>query len=460
MKWRVMMELTASDGTVRTHEINTGGTNTVECSAATMGLTLADGKRVLAGLQHHLVQAQAEEYCRQRRVCSHCRSQRPLKDVRARRLTSLFGTVEVRAPRFLPCRCAVTHRHTLNPVAEIMPDRCTPEYERVIAKMGSLLPYRRARTLLSEFLPLCDIPAVETTRRRTIKVGARLEQQAVAGQPPAPTAAAQAIAVSIDGGHVRSVRSYQVRSFEVVLAQVSNDDGKQIVFSSMPAEADRQWDQLRGVLHGLGATPATPVTILSDGADGPRSLGEAASVGPTHHVLDWFHLSMRIQHVAQAAKSWPDASAEDCTAGIHLSETIERIRWRLWHGQVGRGLELIGETMATLEALAETTSPAAAIALKVARLLGDLETYVCGQSDIIIDYATARRREEPISTAVTESTVQWLLHRRMNAQQQMRWTPRGAHLMLKVRCAVMNGTLEHDHAVAERRVCRPFRRAA
>jgi hypothetical protein len=48
----------------------------------------------------------------------------------------------------------------------------------------------------------------------------------------------------------------------------------------------------------------------------------------------------------------------------------------------------------------------------------------------------------------------------MNAQQQMRWTPRGAHLMLKVRCAVMNDTLERDHAVAERRVCRPFRRAA
>ena len=45
------------------------------------------------------------------------------------------------------------------------------------------------------------------------------------------------------------------------------------------------------------------------------------------------------------------------------------------------------------------------------------------------NYATARRREEPISTAVTESTVQWLVHRRMNAQQQMRWTPRGAHLI-------------------------------
>jgi len=56
----------------------------------------------------------------------------------------------------------------------------------------------------------------------------------------------------------------------------------------MPAEADRQTLQLRGVLHDLGATSRTPVTVLSDSAAGPRSLGEAASVGPTHHVLDWF----------------------------------------------------------------------------------------------------------------------------------------------------------------------------
>ena len=227
--------------------------NTAECSATTVGLTLADGKRTLAGLRSHLVQARTEEYCRQRRLCSHCGSQRPLKDIRARRLLSVFGTVEVRAPRFLPCRCAVTRRHILNPIAEIMPDRCTPEYERLIAKIGSLLPYRRARTLLSEFLPFADVPAVETTRRRTMRVGARLEKLAVASQPPAPAAKARTIAMSIDGGHVRSVRNYQVRSFEVMLARVSNDDGQQVVFASMSAKADRQREQLRGVLHGLGA---------------------------------------------------------------------------------------------------------------------------------------------------------------------------------------------------------------
>jgi hypothetical protein len=34
---------------------------------------------------------------------------------------------------------------TITPAAEIMPDRCTLEYERTLAKMGALLPYRRAR---------------------------------------------------------------------------------------------------------------------------------------------------------------------------------------------------------------------------------------------------------------------------------------------------------------------------
>jgi hypothetical protein len=45
IKWRVMVELAGSDGTVLTLEISIGGSNTVECPEATIGLTLADGKR-------------------------------------------------------------------------------------------------------------------------------------------------------------------------------------------------------------------------------------------------------------------------------------------------------------------------------------------------------------------------------------------------------------------------------
>ena len=103
--------------------------------------------------------------------------------------------------------------------------------------------------------------------------------------------------------------------------------------------------------------------------------------------------------------------------GARLADAVERIRRRLWHGQVRRALDLIRETLARLGAMAEAAPVAAA---KVAALLRGLETYVSGQADLIIDYAEGRRRGEPISTATTESTVQWLLHRRMGANQQMR----------------------------------------
>ena len=43
-------------------------------------------------------------------------------------------------------------------------------------------------------------------------------------------------------------------------------------FCGVPGEADQQQTQLNGVLSGLGMTADTEVTILSDGADGPRSL--------------------------------------------------------------------------------------------------------------------------------------------------------------------------------------------
>ena len=68
MKWRVMVELTGSDGIVRLHEVSAGGSNTIECSAGTVGLTLADGKRTLAGLQDHLVRAQAGQNARNARI--------------------------------------------------------------------------------------------------------------------------------------------------------------------------------------------------------------------------------------------------------------------------------------------------------------------------------------------------------------------------------------------------------
>jgi hypothetical protein len=87
----------------------------------------------------------------------------------------------------------------------------------------------------------------------------------------------------------------------------------------------------------------------------------------------------------QAAKSWPDATPGDRTEAACLADTIEHIRWRLWHGQVQRALDLIGDTLMILDAAAETASPHAATAGRVAGVLRGLETYVSGQSGLIVD---------------------------------------------------------------------------
>jgi hypothetical protein len=219
VQWRVIVELSSTVGAKQVYEVHVGGDSKAECSAATLGLSLDEAKLVLAGLQRRLVQTQAEEHCRVRRRYPRCGEQRPLKDLRPRQLRSLFGTVEIRAPRFEPCQCGVTLRTILSAVEEIMPDRCTPEYERMLAELGALLPYRRARTLLGTFFPVGDLPTIDTIQRRTLQVGARLEREAVATRTPLPPPAnAETIELSIDSGHLRAVRSYHVRTIEVFVA--------------------------------------------------------------------------------------------------------------------------------------------------------------------------------------------------------------------------------------------------
>ena len=48
---------------------------------------------------------QVAAYAAHHRVCAACGLLQPLKDRRTRRLQTLFGTIEVEAPRFKVCRC-------------------------------------------------------------------------------------------------------------------------------------------------------------------------------------------------------------------------------------------------------------------------------------------------------------------------------------------------------------------
>ncbi len=47
-----------------------------------------------------------------------------------------------------------------------------------------------------------------------------------------------------------------------------------------------------------------------------------------------------------------------------------------------------------------------------------------------------------VSTGFVESTVNYVVSKRMVKKQQMRWSKRGAHLLLQIRTRVLNGEWE------------------
>ena len=71
--------------------------------------------------------------------------------------------------------------------------------------------------------------------------------------------------------------------------------------------------------------------------------------------------------------------------------------------------------------------------------LREIDRYLTSQSAWLVNYAERHRAGLRVGTALTEGTANFLVNRRMNKSQQMRWSRRGADLLLQVRCAVLNG---------------------
>jgi len=81
--------------------------------------------------------------------------------------------------------------------------------------------------------------------------------------------------------------------------------------------------------------------------------------------------------------------------------------------------------------------------------LGKLFAYLESNHGSTIAYGKRYREHKPISTAMAESAVNQVVNARMCKCQQMRWTPRSAHLLLKrvfAQCTVVADLLDFEHA--------------
>jgi hypothetical protein len=75
------------------------------------------------------------------------------------------------------------------------------------------------------------------------------------------------------------------------------------------------------------------------------------------------------------------------------------------------------------------------------KAVDEFRGYIAVNRPFIPNYGDRYRHGETIATAFVESTVNQVVSRRMVKQQQMRWTQRGAHLLLQVRTQALNDDL-------------------
>jgi len=354
MQWTVRLEMTTSAGEVKTTELATFSRPGVVSTLAEVGLVLAETKTLLAKLQASMLCGQVAAYAAYHRICAACGVLQPLKDRRTRRLQTLFGTVEVEAPRFKLCRClqpAPMAGVTVSPVCALLTARCTPELERVQAELGARTSFRDGARILESLLPVSPANH-ESLRTRTHAVALKLEaadRQAAAevmAVRDAPDKAAAADAsrpvVMLDGAYIRAVPGHQTRHFEAICGKVEHEGHPARRFALVRSVAGQPHALLRAALLGQGWREGDAVTAISDGDPALPALVRSATGGPVEPILDWFHLSMRVQHVEQVMRGLCALEPPPLAPLDRARIDVERLRHLLWNGHHEKACEALG----------------------------------------------------------------------------------------------------------------------
>ncbi len=451
MQWTVRLEARTSAGEVKTTELVTFSRPGVAGTLAEIGLVLSETRALLAKLQTSMLCSQVAEYAAFHRVCAACGVLQPLKERRTRRLQTLFGTVEVQAPRFKVCRCRVTTplaEVTVSPVCALLTARCTPELERVQAELGACASFRDGVRILESLLPVSPANH-ESLRTRTHAVALQLEAadrqtaaevMAVRGAPAKAAAAdASRPVIMLDGAYIRAVPGHQTRTFEAICGKVERESHASRRFALVRSVAKQPQALLHAALLDQGWREGEAVTAISDGDPALPALVRSATGGPVEPILDWFHLSMRVHHVEQVVHGL--CALEPPLALLDQAQIdVERLRHLLWNNHHEKACEVLGRITSWAKDVVVPNEPAAEAKVKrLAARCAELRSYIENNEGALIDYGQRHRAGKPISTSRAEGTVNNLVNARMNKRRQMRWSPRGAHRVLQVRAAVLDG---------------------
>jgi hypothetical protein len=415
-----------------------------------LGLTLKEAKQLLNTMQKRLLQHQVAVFLDGCSTCPDCGTPLKAKGYHTRTFRTLFGTFKLSSPRLFHCRCRRRKTTSFRPLSALLPESVAPELLFMETKWSSLVSYGLTVEALTDFLPLDVTLDVKTVRHDTLKVAERCEAELgeeqgsfIEGCPrdwgtlPIPDGP---ITVGIDGGYVRDWEAKK-HNFEVIVGKstlaFTRDEEEETPSSkrfgfvqTLDTQSKRR---LYEVLKSQGMQLNQPITFLSDGRDTVRDLQLYMSP-EAEHILDWFHLSMKLTVLDQYAKGLVHC---DGVLGEEIREKIERLKWSLWHGNLSKARYKIDDIESLIYNFEETYP-------KFKQLLKAVEefrTYIVNNAHLIPNYGERYRNGEAIATGFVESTVNQVVSKRFCKKQQMQWSKRGAHLLLQTRVKTLNREL-------------------
>ena len=289
-----------------------------DLSVTTAGLRLDEAHQVLSGIQQHLVVAQAVAALDRAETCGDCGRRLAHKDGRTIVLRSLFGTLRISSPRFKTCGCRGGARGTFSPLAEMLPERTTPELAYWEAKYAALASYGAAADLLTDTFPLGRTLQASALRRRTTAhrrtPGGRARRRTrPASSTPAPPTGRRCPARTCPWSSAWTAATCTPRPRPPAATAGSRSSpaapsppatGKAKCFAYTQTYDTKPRRRLYELLKSQGMQDNQTVEFFTDGGEDVRDL--PGLLNPqARHYLDWFHITMRITVLRNMTRGLP-----------------------------------------------------------------------------------------------------------------------------------------------------------
>src|SRR5260370_2322163 len=341
--------VTFTSSSIRSSEALYGASGSIEVTNVMISAMRRELSKLVSCYQTSENTAAARAECAGM-ACPDCGQRRCSKGNQTPSRRTVVGQLRVRSPRMHHCVCRPHETKTFSPLAELLPNHTLPELLFLETKWASLMSYGMTSKLLQDVLPIEEPVNTFTIRQHVADVAERLEQEFgdeqfcfVEGcqrswdELPSPDGP---LMVWIDGAYVRG--QHKQGQFEVIagkslLSFKRDQEGKQQLsarcFAWVRTYDEKPKRRLFELLQSQGMQPNQQVNFLSDGGEDVRNV--QLDLNPqAEHLLDWFHLTMRLTVLNQTAKGQPERIGEgedqyELRPGV--LKDLERIKWHLWH---------------------------------------------------------------------------------------------------------------------------------